>query len=73
MTVVRGHVLYCESGRSVNVLYCDSGDCMFCGVTVVKVYVFCIVIVVRVYVLYSDSDKSARFYCDSGTCTCFVL
>jgi hypothetical protein len=43
--VVRVHVLYCESGKSVYFLYCDSGK---------SVHVF-IVTVLCVHVLYSDS------------------
>jgi hypothetical protein len=51
--------------------------CVFCIVTVVKVYMFCIVIVLRVNVLYCDSGKSVHVlylivlrvcvvYCDGG-------
>ena len=49
---------------------------MFCIVTVVKVYIFFIVTVVliRVLNLYCGIGKIVHvLYCDSVTCTCFVL
>jgi len=50
VTVVRGHVLYCDSGACACFVLWQCYVCMFCVVTVV-----------RAYVLYCDSVTCACF------------
>ena len=74
VTVVRGHVLYCDSGTCACFVCGQWYVGMFCIVKVVQVYMFCIVLVVHVYVFYFESGKSVHIlYCDSGRRTCLLL